>query len=60
MTDQTKTTIWVSKSTAAQLRKAEEYPRQSYDDILRSLISYREVKERGVDPKLLAGSSKKG
>jgi len=54
-----KTTIWVSKSTAAGLRRVEQYSRQSFDAIIRELINYKEIHSRGVDPALLKKSGKK-
>jgi len=65
MTDQDKTTIWVSKSTAKRLKVVGEefsdYHQPSYDEIIRRLINYHEIHSgTGIDPKLLQSSGKKG
>ena len=64
MANDDKTTLWVSKSTAARLRKEgenpTEYHRDSYDKTIRRLINYHEIhSSTGIDPELLKASGKK-
>lgn len=59
-----KTTIWVSKSTAARLKTLGEqladYHKPSYDEVIRRLLNYHEIHSgSGIDPELLKESGKK-
>ena len=41
------TTIQIDKKTAEKLRKAKEYPRQTYNELLNNLVSvYMTIKKR--------------
>ena len=58
-----KTTIWVSKSTVAQLRRIgeeiSEFHKPAHDETIKRLIRYYEIHKMGIDPDLLAASGKK-